>query len=59
MKTLLKNVKLVNVFTETIEETNVLIDGEIVAGVGTYYTSEDADECREDGLCFSLQKAIH
>ena len=47
MKTLLKNVKLVNVFTETIEETNVLIDGEIVAGVGTYYTSEDADECRD------------
>lgn len=43
MKTLLKNVKLVNVFTEKIEDTNVLIDGTMISGVGTYYTDEDAD----------------
>lgn len=43
MKTLLKNVKLVNVFTEKIEDTNVLIEGTMISGVGTYYTEEDAD----------------
>lgn len=43
MKRLLKNAKVVNVFTEQIEESNVLIDGEIIAGLGKYYSDEDAD----------------
>ncbi|MCR5847576.1 MAG: adenine deaminase [Lachnospiraceae bacterium] len=43
MKTLLKNAKIVNVFTETIEKKNVLIEGEKIIGIGDYYTDEDAD----------------
>ena len=33
MKTLLKNAKIVNVFTETIEKKNVLIEGEKIIGI--------------------------
>ena len=43
MKTLLKNARVVNVFTETIEETNVLIEKDKIIGVGDYYTDDDAD----------------
>ena len=43
MKTLLKNAKVVNVFTESIEETNVLIEDEKIIGVGSYYSDSDAD----------------
>ena len=43
MKTLLKNARVVNVFTETIEETNVLIEKDKIIGVGDYYTDGDAD----------------
>ncbi len=43
MKTLLKNAKVVNVFTESIEESNVLIEDDKIIGVGDYYTDADAD----------------
>lgn len=43
MKTLLKNARVVNVFTETIEETNVLIEKDKIIGVGDYYTDGDAN----------------
>ena len=47
MKTLLKNARVVNVFTETIEETNVLIEKDKIIGVGDYYTDGDADVIEE------------
>ena len=47
MKTLLKNAKVVNVFTEKIEETNVLIEKDKIIGVGDYYSEEDADVCED------------
>ncbi len=47
MKTLLKNAKVVNVFTEEIQNTNVLIENDVVAGVGDYYTDADADETED------------
>ena len=43
MKTLLKNARVINVFTETIEETNVLIEKDKIIGVGDYYSDGDAD----------------
>ncbi len=43
MKTLLKNAGVVNVFTEKIEKTNVLIEGDKIIGVGEYYEECDAD----------------
>ena len=42
MKTLIKNGKIVNVFTDELEETNVLIEDGIIVGVGDYCES-DAD----------------
>ena len=36
MKTLLKNANVINVFTGEIEFSDVLIDGEIIVGVGDY-----------------------
>lgn len=36
MKTLLKNANVINVFTGEIERADVLIDGEIIVGVGDY-----------------------
>lgn len=43
MKTLLKNAKVVNVFTEKIDSTNVLIEDDRIIGIGEYYKDEDAD----------------
>ena len=43
MKKLLKNAKVINVFTEKIDNTNVLIEDDRIAGMGDYYTDEDAD----------------
>ena len=42
MKRLLKNGMIVNVFTDTIERANVLIEDERIAGIGNY-TDGDAD----------------
>ena len=42
MKTLLKNGKVINVFTGEIREENILIEDEIILGVGDY-TDADAD----------------
>lgn len=42
MKLLLKNAQIVNVFTDRLEEANILIDGEKIIGVGQY-KDEDAD----------------
>ena len=42
MKTLLKNGFVVNVFTDEIEKTNVLIEEDRIIGIGAY-TDEDAD----------------
>ena len=36
MKLLLKNAQIVNVFTDRLEEANILIDGEKIIGVGQY-----------------------
>ena len=36
MKTLLQNGSVVNVFTDTIQKADVLIDGEKIVGVGSY-----------------------
>ncbi len=44
MKLLLKNAKAVNVFTESIEETNILTEEDRIIGVGDYYEDSDADE---------------
>ena len=44
MKTLIKNAKLINVFTESIEDTNILIEDSKIIGVGDYYTDNDADK---------------
>ena len=43
MKTLLKNAKVINVFTEKIDFTNVLIEDDRITGIGDYYTDADAD----------------
>ncbi|MBO4701387.1 MAG: adenine deaminase [Lachnospiraceae bacterium] len=43
MKTLLKNAKVVNVFTEKIDFTNVLIEDDRITGIGNYYKDEEAD----------------
>ena len=40
MKTLLKNAYVINVFTDEIEKSNVLLDGETIIGVGNYNDSE-------------------
>ena len=42
MKTLFKNGKVINVFTDSIEEVNVLIEDGIILGVGAY-DDRDAD----------------
>lgn len=42
MKTLLKNGKVINVFTDEIEDVNVLIEDGLIIGVGNY-VDEDAD----------------
>ena len=42
MKTLLKNGQVINVFTDEIEEVNVLIEDDVIIGVGNY-VDEDAD----------------
>ncbi len=42
MKRLLKNGTVVNVFTDTLEKANVLMENEMILGVGDY-TDEDAD----------------
>ena len=47
MKTLLKNAKVVNVFTEKIDLTNVLIEDDRITGIGDYYKDEDADEVED------------
>ncbi|MBR5186891.1 MAG: adenine deaminase [Clostridia bacterium] len=39
MKTLLKNAYVINVFTDEIEKTNVLLDEETIVGVGDYNDS--------------------
>ncbi len=43
MKLLIKNGKVVNVFTDEIQEKNVLIEGEKIIGVGDY-TDQDAEQ---------------
>ncbi|MBP5494423.1 MAG: adenine deaminase [Lachnospiraceae bacterium] len=47
MKTLLKNAKVVNVFTEKIDFTNVFIEDDRITGIGDYYKDEDADEVED------------
>lgn len=42
MKRLLKNASVVNVFTDTLDRANVLLDGDTIVGVGEY-TDADAD----------------
>ncbi len=42
MKILIKNGKLINVFTGEIEQTNILLDGSRIIGVGAY-NGQDAD----------------
>ena len=49
MKTLLKNAKVVNVFTESVDLTNVLIEDDRIVGLGTYYTDADADVVEDLG----------
>ena len=49
MKTLLKNAKVVNVFTESIDLTNVLIEDDRIVGIGTYYTDADVDVTEDLG----------
>lgn len=44
MKTLLKNAFVVNVFLEKIEKTNVLIDNDVIVGLGDY-PDDIADQC--------------
>lgn len=46
MKLLLKNAQIVNVFTDRLEEANILIDCEKIIGVGQY-KDEDADTVRD------------
>ncbi len=43
MRTLIKNGKVINVFTDEIEEANVLIEDNRIIGVGNFYTDSDAD----------------
>ena len=49
MTTLLKNAKIINVFTESVDETNILINDDKIIGVGGYYSEEDADVTRDLG----------
>ena len=42
MKTLIKNGKVINVFTGEIEKINILIENETIIGLGDY-CDEDAD----------------
>ncbi len=50
MKTLLKNGKVINVFTGEIREENILIEDEIILGVGDY-TDADADAIEDIAGC--------
>ena len=43
MRTLIKNGMVINVFTDEIEEANVLIEDNRIIGVGDFYTDSDAD----------------
>lgn len=43
MRTLIKNGKVINVFTDQIEEANVLIEDDCIIGVGDFYKDSDAD----------------
>lgn len=43
MKKLIKNAKVLNGFLRKIQDSNILIEDDIIAGVGDYYTDEDAD----------------
>lgn len=47
MRILLKNGRVVNVFTGEFEDQHVLIEDEKIIGVGDYYTEEDADSVRD------------
>ncbi len=47
MRILLKNGTVINVFTGEIKRADVLIQGDTIIGVGTYYTDGDADEVRD------------
>lgn len=49
MTTLLKNAKIINVFTESVDETSILIKDDKIIGVGGYYSEEDADVTRDLG----------
>ena len=42
LKTLIKNGRVINVFTSEIENTNILIENDTIIGVGGY-TDDDAD----------------
>ena len=46
MRTLLKNGTVVNVFTGTLEKTNVLFEGDKILGVGDY-SEQDADKTED------------
>lgn len=46
MKTLLKNGRIGNVFTDTLEKANVLLENERIIGVGDY-SDEDADHSED------------
>ncbi|MCQ2458232.1 MAG: adenine deaminase [Clostridia bacterium] len=48
MRTLFRNGRIVNVFTDTVQKTNVLIEGGRIIGVGAY-TEEDADRVEDIG----------
>lgn len=50
MKTLLKNGKVINVFTGEIREENILIEDEIILGVGDY-NDADADAIEDIAGC--------
>lgn len=43
MRTLIKNGKVINVFTDQIEEANVLIEDDCIIGIGDFYKDSDAD----------------
>ena len=54
MTTLLKNAKVVNVFTDTIEEKNVLIEDRKIAGVGSYDTADNIIDVSGKYICPSF-----
>ena len=44
---LLKNARVLNMFTLSIEQTHVLLAGTLIAGVGTVFTDADAQEVQD------------